>query len=65
LVVHKSRERIAVLESKLDDLKTTIRELRRIEHEALSRLKAKRARAAHGRRFVAVTGDSHEGRLKP
>jgi len=65
-VVDKSRERIAVLEDKLRDLQTTIRELRQLEHEALVRLKTKRGRvAAHTRKFTTVSGDASEGRSKP
>ncbi|MDX2145065.1 MAG: MerR family DNA-binding transcriptional regulator [Rhodospirillaceae bacterium] len=43
-VVDKSRERITVLEGKLKDLQATIKELRHIEHEALTRLRAKQGR---------------------
>ena len=65
-IISKSRERIAELEGKFKDLQVTIKELRQIEHEALTRLKTKRARSSSPtRRFETFTGDTHEGRLKP
>lgn len=65
-VVDKCRERIAVLEGKLQDLQATIKELRHIEHEALSRLKTKKGRrSATIQPFPSVSGEAHEGRLKP
>jgi DNA-binding transcriptional MerR regulator len=64
-VVNKSRERIAELEGKLQDLQVTIKELRQIEHEAITRLKVKRGRnSAPARRFTTVSGETHQGRPK-
>jgi DNA-binding transcriptional MerR regulator len=63
-VIDKSRERIAVLEDKMRDLQTTIRELRQLEHEAQARLKTKRLRHTHARKFTTVSGDASEGRHK-
>jgi DNA-binding transcriptional MerR regulator len=64
-IVKKSRERIAELEGKLKDLQVTLKELRSIETEALTRLKTKRGRTGGpAQRFASVTGDKHEGRLK-
>jgi DNA-binding transcriptional MerR regulator len=65
-VVHKSRERIAELEGKLQDLQTTLKELRQLEHEALMRLKTKRSRALSSTRgFTTVSGDKNQGRPRP
>jgi DNA-binding transcriptional MerR regulator len=65
-VVSKSRERIAELEGKLQDLQVTIKELRHIEHEAVTRLKVKRRRnSAPARKFTTVSGETHQGRAKP
>ncbi len=68
-IVSKSRERIAELEDKLKDLQVTIKELRTIEHDALSRLKTKRGRTAPARNIseqrFTISGDKPEGRLKP
>ncbi len=64
-VVDKSRERIAELEDKLQDLQATLKELRQIEHEAVTRLKTKRGRTPPARRFVTVSGETHQGRPKP
>lgn len=64
-VVHKSRERIAELEGKLNDLQTTLKELRTLEHEALVRLKTKRGRSVSAARaFATVIGDKHQGRSR-
>lgn len=65
-VVEKSRERIAELEGKMRDLQTTIKELQQLEHEAIIRLKTKRARTSNPtRRFETVSGETHVGRPKP
>ncbi|MBL8643598.1 MAG: MerR family DNA-binding transcriptional regulator [Rhodospirillaceae bacterium] len=65
-IVSKSRDRIAELEGKLKDLHVTIKELRQIEHDALTRLKTKRGRTnAPVQRFTSVSGDKPEGRAKP
>jgi DNA-binding transcriptional MerR regulator len=45
-VVDKSRERIAVLESKMQDLQAAIGELRTIEHDALRHLRRRRLKLA-------------------
>ncbi len=63
-IVKKSRQRIAELEDKLKDLQVTLKELRNIETDALTRLKTKRGRSGPAQRFASVTGDKHEGRLK-
>jgi|APGre2960657505_1045072.scaffolds.fasta_scaffold00385_6 DNA-binding transcriptional MerR regulator len=65
-VVSKSRERIAELEGKLQDLQVTIKELRHIEHEAVTRIKVKRGRTSTpARKFTTVPGETHQGRTKP
>lgn len=65
-VVSKSRERIAELQGKLQDLQVTIKELRQIEHEAVTRLKVKRGRSsAPAQKFTAISGETHQGRAKP
>lgn len=63
-IVDKSRERIAALEDKLNDLQITIKELRQIQHDALARLKTKRG-LAPAQRFTTVSGNKTEGRAKP
>lgn len=45
-VVDKSRERIAELEDKLRDLQAAIKELRKIEHDALKHLQSRRMKTA-------------------
>ena len=50
-VVDKSRERIAVLEGKLQDLQATLAELRKIEHDALRHLRTRAGRKVAGRKF--------------
>ncbi|MBM3513958.1 MAG: MerR family DNA-binding transcriptional regulator [Alphaproteobacteria bacterium] len=45
-VVDKSRERIAELEGKMRDLQATIKELRKIEHDALKHLRTRRLKTA-------------------
>jgi DNA-binding transcriptional MerR regulator len=61
-VVDKSRERIAELEGKLQDLQATIKELRQIEHEALTRLRTQRSRrTANIQPFPKSTGTHAKG----
>jgi DNA-binding transcriptional MerR regulator len=65
-IVDKSRMRITQLEGKLQDLQATIKELRQIEHEAVTRLKVKRGRTlAPARKFTTVSGETLQGRSKP